>query len=33
MKTLTAIAAAAVLSTTLVGCGGKELKPAKNGYN
>ena len=33
MKKLTAIAAAAVISTALVGCGGQELKPAKNGYN
>jgi len=33
MNKLTAIAAAAVISTALVGCGGQELKPAKNGYN
>lgn len=33
MKKLTAIAAAAVISTVLVGCGAQELKPAKNGYN
>ncbi|NOY67084.1 MAG: hypothetical protein GXP13_06710 [Gammaproteobacteria bacterium] len=33
MKKLTAIAAAVVISTALVGCGGgQELKPAKNGY-
>ncbi len=33
MNKLTAIAAAALISTALVGCGGQELKPAKNGYN
>ena len=33
MKKVTAIAAAALISTALVGCGEKELKPAKNGYN
>jgi len=33
MKKFTAIAAAAVISTALVGCGGgQELKPAQNGY-
>lgn len=33
MKKLTVIATTVLLGASLVGCGGQELKPAKNGYN
>ena len=33
MKKFTAIATTALISATLIGCTGQELKPAKNGYH